>query len=78
MVGQYLTITIYPLICCSRRLFLLPSLTHLNIFGLFSENQIEALKKSCKVVINQMKFSSIARPTVGIRRTSIWGLRVRD
>lgn len=30
------------------------------------------------VQINQFKFSSVARPTVGLRRSSIWNMRVRD
>ncbi|KAF7279944.1 S-phase kinase-associated protein 2-like [Rhynchophorus ferrugineus] len=30
------------------------------------------------VQINQFKFSSVARPTVGMRRSSIWNMRVRD
>lgn len=31
-----------------------------------------------KVNINKFKFSSVARPTVGARRSSIWGQCVRD
>lgn len=30
------------------------------------------------VQINKFKFSSVARPTVGTRRSSIWNMRVRD
>ncbi|XP_022918162.1 S-phase kinase-associated protein 2 [Onthophagus taurus] len=30
------------------------------------------------VLLNKFKFSSIARPTVGPRRSSIWNMRVRD
>lgn len=31
-----------------------------------------------RVEINKFKFSSVARPTVGLRRSSIWNMRVRD
>lgn len=58
---------------------MLKSLQNLNIFGLFHDKQIESLKGTLpNIDINKHKFSTIARPTVGIRRTSIWGLRVRD
>ncbi|CAG9764742.1 unnamed protein product [Ceutorhynchus assimilis] len=30
------------------------------------------------VEINKFKFSSVARPTVGLKRSSIWNMRVRD
>ena len=30
------------------------------------------------IEINKFMFTSVARPTVGIKRTSIWNLRVRD
>lgn len=60
------------------KLFMLPSIKHLNIFGLFHENQIESLRKSSEIKVNMLRFSSIARPTVGNKRTSIWNIRVRD
>lgn len=55
------------------------SLIYLNIFGLLSDKQIAALQSNIpEIKINSLKFSLVARPTVGIRRTSIWGLRVRE
>ncbi|XP_034244545.1 S-phase kinase-associated protein 2 isoform X2 [Thrips palmi] len=55
----------------------IPSLRFLDLFGL--EKYIPNLVLSLpSIEINKFEFSSIARPTVGIRRTSIWGLRVRD
>lgn len=55
------------------------SLKYFNIYGLLLDKQIELLQKNCAhVAINKTKFSFIARPTVGEKRTSIWGYRVRD
>ncbi|XP_054275646.1 S-phase kinase-associated protein 2 isoform X2 [Macrosteles quadrilineatus] len=55
------------------------SLQFLNIFGLMPPKQLETFTKAMKSIqINKHEFSTVARPTVGIRRTSIWGLRVRD
>lgn len=55
------------------------SLKYFNIYGLLLDRQIEQLQKTCAHVgINKNKFSFIARPTVGDKRTSIWGYRVRD
>ncbi|CAH0387868.1 unnamed protein product [Bemisia tabaci] len=63
---------------CYWKLFMLPNLKHLNLFGLVHDKHLDKLEKNAHPVeINKMKFSSIARPTVGVRRTSIWGLRVR-
>ncbi|XP_022200121.2 S-phase kinase-associated protein 2 isoform X2 [Nilaparvata lugens] len=57
----------------------MPELTNFNVFGLLNDKQIEMLQKCLsKMSINKTKFSTIARPTVGIRRTSIWGLKTRD
>ncbi|KAL0277061.1 UNVERIFIED_CONTAM: hypothetical protein PYX00_004478 [Menopon gallinae] len=55
------------------------SLMYLDVFGLMKEEELNELKNElADVAINQFPFSSVARPTVGLRRTSIWGLRVRD
>ncbi|PSN55093.1 hypothetical protein C0J52_01896 [Blattella germanica] len=55
------------------------SLMYLDIFNLMSEQSMANLQQKLpEVDINKFLFSSVARPTVGIRRTSIWGLRVRD
>ena len=55
------------------------SVRYLNLFGSLKEAALAELKKFLpNVEINKFLFSSIARPTVGIKRTSIWILRVRD
>ncbi|XP_041357689.1 S-phase kinase-associated protein 2-like [Gigantopelta aegis] len=57
----------------------LPNLLAIDVFGMLREVLLEQLKKSMtRIEINKFPFSSIARPTTGIRRTSVWGLRVRD
>ncbi|XP_067009546.1 S-phase kinase-associated protein 2 isoform X2 [Anabrus simplex] len=54
------------------------SLMYLDVIGLFVDQALLHLEKNLpNIGINKFQFSSIARPTVGIRRTSIWGLRVR-
>ncbi|XP_029169727.1 S-phase kinase-associated protein 2 [Nylanderia fulva] len=62
------------------RLAHMPCLLYLDVFGLMSDSVLKSLQTSCREVpeINKYLYSSVARPTVGIRRTSIWGLRVRD
>ncbi|XP_011877535.1 PREDICTED: S-phase kinase-associated protein 2 isoform X2 [Vollenhovia emeryi] len=61
------------------RLAQMPRLLYLDVFGLMSESVLKSLQASCREPeINKYLYSSVARPTVGIRRTSIWGLRVRD
>ncbi|XP_060649501.1 S-phase kinase-associated protein 2 [Drosophila nasuta] len=55
------------------------SLTYLDIFGMLSEAAMEVLEKQMpKIGINKFIHSSVGRPTVGTRRTSIWGIRTRD
>ncbi|KAJ4439637.1 S-phase kinase-associated protein 2-like [Periplaneta americana] len=55
------------------------SLMFLDIFNLMNEQSVANLQHNLPDVnVNKFLFSSVARPTVGIRRTSIWGLRVRD
>lgn len=64
-----------------RKLQKLNSLAYLDIHGGFIDTEeIKIIQGAlgAKVGINKFKFSSVARPTVGIRRTSIWGLKVRD
>ncbi|XP_049294806.1 S-phase kinase-associated protein 2 [Anopheles funestus] len=57
----------------------LKTLRFLDLFGLVSDHAIETLKHSLRDIgINKYYHSSIARPTVGTKRTSIWGLRTRD
>lgn len=55
------------------------SLRQLELFGVLAESALHALRKSLpRLDINKQLFSTVARPTTGIRRTSIWGLRVRE
>jgi len=57
----------------------LPKLRFLDVFGLVKEEILEMLVKTFpEIGLNKFAFSSVARPTVGSRRTSIWGLRTRD
>lgn len=62
-----------------RELHNLPTLTYLDIFGMLSDVAMASLKKHFpKIGVNKFIHSSVARPTVGSRRTSVWGLRTRD
>lgn len=68
-------------VCCCycRQLSSVSSLMYLDVFNLMSEQSLANLQDNLpEVDVNKFLFSSVARPTVGIRRTSIWGLRVRD
>ncbi|KAK3891774.1 hypothetical protein Pcinc_004353 [Petrolisthes cinctipes] len=57
----------------------MPNLIYLDLYGILSESALSTLQESLPhIKINKYLFSSVARPTVGIRRTSVWGLRVRD
>lgn len=54
-------------------------LLYLDIFGLLTETMLTTLRtKLPNIEINKFYFSSVARPTIGIRRTSIWGMKVRE
>jgi len=56
-----------------------PTLLNLNVFGLLRPPAEKELKDRLEgIEINQHRFTGVARPTVGVRRSSIWGLRVRD
>lgn len=62
-----------------REINKLPSIGYLDIFGVLSEQALNVLQNSFpEVGINKFIHSAVARPTVGSRRTSIWGLRTRD
>ncbi|XP_013138083.1 PREDICTED: S-phase kinase-associated protein 2-like [Papilio polytes] len=55
------------------------SLQYLEVWGMLQAGSLTALRAALPgMQINQFMFSAIARPTVGARRTSIWGLRTRD
>ncbi|XP_076387670.1 S-phase kinase-associated protein 2 isoform X3 [Megachile rotundata] len=61
------------------KLAYMPSLLYLDVFGLIPEPVQKTLQVTCgETQLNKFLYSSVARPTVGVRRTSIWGLRVRD
>ena len=54
-------------------------LLYLDVFGMLNDSMLQTLRaKLPNIEINKFYFSSVARPTVGIRRTSIWGLKVRE
>ena len=56
----------------------LPSLEAVNVMGMLTEKPLEALQAMLpKMLLNKMPFSTVARPTTGQRRTSIWEQRVR-
>ncbi|KAF2350247.1 hypothetical protein FHG87_018995 [Trinorchestia longiramus] len=57
----------------------LPQLQHLSLFGANDECLKVVMKsRTQEVMVNRHPFSTVARPTVGLRRTSIWTARVRD
>ena len=57
----------------------MPLLLAVDIFGDLSEDTFRRLKEELKhLKLNKFPFSSIARPTTGVHRTSLWGLRVRE
>lgn len=52
---------------------------YLDVFGLLSDSGLKHMEKAFKNIgINKFVHSSVARPTVMPRRTSVWGLRTRD
>ncbi|GBP84908.1 hypothetical protein EVAR_60709_1 [Eumeta japonica] len=57
----------------------MPALQFLDMFGMLLESSIITLKARMPgISINKYMLSAVARPTVGPRRTSVWGLRTRD
>ncbi|GAB0090993.1 S-phase kinase-associated protein 2 [Sergentomyia squamirostris] len=55
------------------------TLKYLDIFGMLTDAQLAVIVNTLRDVgINKFINSAVARPTVGTRRTSIWGLRTRD
>eukprot|EP00088_Acartia_fossae_P001725 TRINITY_DN10687_c0_g1_i1.p1 TRINITY_DN10687_c0_g1~~TRINITY_DN10687_c0_g1_i1.p1 ORF type:complete len:490 (+),score=66.64 TRINITY_DN10687_c0_g1_i1:38-1507(+) len=51
----------------------------LNMYGLVGCSALNEIKTRLEgIEVNQYPLSSVARPTIGIKRTSIWNLRVRD
>ncbi len=62
-----------------RSLKQLRHLNSLDIFGVVDERGLQKLQSllGSPIALNQQRFSYVARPTYGLRRTSIWGLRTR-
>ncbi|XP_019867241.1 S-phase kinase-associated protein 2 isoform X2 [Aethina tumida] len=56
------------------------NLAFLDIHGFIDRTEVRAIQDGLgsQVQLNKFIFSSVARPTVGMRRTSIWNMRVRD
>ncbi|XP_046806362.1 S-phase kinase-associated protein 2 isoform X2 [Lucilia cuprina] len=78
---EYLSLSRCYLIPASAYIELrnMSTLTYLDIFGMLTDSALEMLEHTfSKIGINKFIHSSVARPTVGTRRTSIWGLRTRD
>lgn len=74
-------VLMFSLINRFRTLNKLSSLVYLDLHGGFLDpEELKVIQNALggKVQLNKFKFSSVARPTVGPRRSSIWGLRVRD
>ena len=56
-----------------------PNLKYLNVFGVMKDGALQELKSYLSSLdINKFYFCSIGRPTVGIKRTSIWNQRTRE
>ncbi len=56
-----------------------PTMQYLNVFGVVKDLALVELKTRLpRLEINKFSFSSVARPTVGMKRTSVWGIRVRE
>ncbi|CAH0730863.1 unnamed protein product, partial [Brenthis ino] len=61
------------------KLSCLPALQYLEVWGTLQAPSLAALRAALPAIqLNHFMFSAIARPTVGARRTSVWGLRTRD
>jgi F-box and leucine-rich repeat protein 1 (S-phase kinase-associated protein 2) len=71
---------VYGIKPCSYTQFAnLPQMQSLNVFGVMRPELEEILKGQMpSLAFNETCFSTIARPTVGIKRTSLWGIRIRD
>ena len=63
-----------------RLLSRLTRLIAIDLFNILTKKSIKTLKTCIPslVNVNQYPFSSIARPIIGFRRTSIWGNRLND
>ncbi|XP_065339010.1 S-phase kinase-associated protein 2 [Cloeon dipterum] len=64
-----------------KSLTCIKSLTNLQIHGVLHDAVLKILiadLKKANIVVNNCPFSTIGRPTVGCRKTSIWGEKVRE
>jgi hypothetical protein len=54
-----------------------PAFATLDIFGTLAQIPLQQLRAelNTRIHLNIFPFSNIARPTIGIQRTSIWDLR---
>ncbi|CAF4176618.1 unnamed protein product, partial [Rotaria magnacalcarata] len=52
----------------------------LDIFGTLAQLPLQQLRNELgtRIQLNMFPLSNIARPTTGIQRTSLWGLRTRS
>lgn len=60
------------------RVAIMPSVLFINVFGLLHDNTKKSIETASGKELNKFMYSSVARPTVGVRRTSIWNHKVRD
>ncbi|XP_037948918.1 S-phase kinase-associated protein 2 isoform X2 [Teleopsis dalmanni] len=57
----------------------LPTLKYLDVFGMLNDSHMKSMERGFpSISFNKFVNSAVARPTVGTKRTSIWGLRTRD
>ncbi len=57
----------------------LPHLHELKVFGCVTDAGVDVLRRRlAPTVVNETPLSDVARPTTGMRRTSIWNRRVRE
>ena len=57
-----------------------PRLENLQVFGCLRSEALAELKERLgpRIAVNEFMFSAVARPTVGTKRTSLWGIQVRE
>ncbi|XP_070564199.1 S-phase kinase-associated protein 2-like [Ptychodera flava] len=57
----------------------MPNLIAANFFGMVQDATLQNIRAAMpKVEVNKYPFSSIGRPTTGLRRSSIWGIKCWD
>lgn len=81
LVSQHNSFLSHLIIFFCRFLKKLYQLSYLDVHGGYIDpDDLRYIQENlgARVEINKFKFSSVARPTVGLRRSSIWNMRVRD